>query len=232
MRCEPGSYTSDANACFETETSSLDEMPAGASGGTVHSGSADGRRDSVCGEGGAGGAPAVSARAANPERGASGQSGSEEAPSDVDPTALEMLAAMSLVLGASRMHYPRVAVRAFAGGLSGGVSGYISGSATGTRWESAERSAVAGAAASVFHPGGVAGTVATAALSNVTSATVPETVPVGIAVSTLVAALTATPEPLGTIGTLILSTASGISSGLAKGAVLVEGKERGRVAAQ
>jgi alkylhydroperoxidase family enzyme len=232
MRCEPESYSSGANACFEPETSSLDELPAEASSTSVHSASADGRHTSPCGEGGAGGAPAVSARAANPERGASGQSGSEEAPSEVDPTALEMLAAMSLVLGASRMHYPRVAVRAFGGAVSGGISGYISGSANGTKWESAQRSAVAGAAASVFHPGGVAGTAVTAALSNVTSATVPETVPVGIAVSTLVAALTATPEPLATLGTLVLSTASGISSGLAKGAVLVEVRERDRVAAQ
>jgi hypothetical protein len=232
MRCESESFSPGANACFEPEPSSLDEVCAETSGGVVPSGSADEQSAFASGDGGSGGAPGISPRVANPERGASGQSGSEVAPSEVDPTALEMLAAMSLVLGAGRMQCGRAALNAFGGALSGGVSGYISGSAEGTRWESAGRGAVAGAAASVFKPGGLAGTVASSALSNTASATIPETIPAGIAVSTLVAALTATPEPLNTLGTLVVSTASGIANGVTKGAVVVAVKERDRVATQ
>jgi hypothetical protein len=232
MRCESESFSSGNNACFEPEPSSLDEVCAETTGGALPSESTDEPRASTSGDGGAGGAPGISPRVANPERGASGQSGTEVAPSEVDPTALEMLAAMSLVLGASRVQCGRTALNAFGGAMSGGVSGYISGSAEGTRWESAGRGAVAGAAASVFKPPGLVGTMATAALSNTASATIPETIPAGIAVSTLVAALTATPEPLNTLGTLVVSATSGIANGLTKGAVVVAVKERDRVATQ
>lgn len=237
MRCESEPHSPAANACYEPETSSPDEPPlcSESSGMSVQPAAPDTETEPAAAtepDNGMGGAPAVSARAASPERGASGQSGSEEPPSEVDPTALEMLVALSIAAAPGRLVLQAAVQRVLCSGAAGGISGYFSGSAGGDQWESMRRGAAAGAAAAVFHPGGLAGTVVTSGLSNTASATIPETIPAGIATSTLVAAVSSVPGASGLVATFVPSLASGISNGLVKGAVITTVQERDRVAAQ